>query len=366
MKKTVLIIHELKHVGGGQTYADNLTRSLRRRKDINLISLEADTNVEIIRKLFLTSPIQVIWNIYSAKYFISICVSAILRKKNTIIIYGLWFLESISCRWQIPPWKEKIKLFFSDVEFFLSQLFVFIFMSEVVHLSEYGKQLYKQYYWYLNKKEKIMYPGLDESFSNSKISKLVARNKIGVGANSFMLLMLGRIDFRKNYHLALDLLKELKKVKQFKNAELIYVFSSSSEGNDFSLVQFLFNRMNELTVGSSVKIFSGIKRDEIHLFYRSADAYLMLSDKYETFGLVTLEALTCGLPVFGLLSSATPEILGKYSSKFLVAPKDFRILSKKMSAYFKQDVRSRRKVMEDLEKSLLIFQWKKSVQVLLS
>ncbi|MFH1667718.1 MAG: glycosyltransferase family 4 protein [Candidatus Komeilibacteria bacterium] len=54
-------------------------------------------------------------------------------------------------------------------------------------------------------------------------------------------------------------------------------------------------------------------------YYQLADFFVLPTKDYEGLGLVTLEALACGLPVIGTNIGATPEILNKVS-KHLVMP----------------------------------------------
>jgi glycosyltransferase involved in cell wall biosynthesis len=49
---------------------------------------------------------------------------------------------------------------------------------------------------------------------------------------------------------------------------------------------------------------------ELPFYYQAADAYILPTRALEGFGLTTLEALACGLPVLGTPVAATPELLG--------------------------------------------------------
>jgi glycosyltransferase involved in cell wall biosynthesis len=50
-----------------------------------------------------------------------------------------------------------------------------------------------------------------------------------------------------------------------------------------------------------------------------ADIFILPTRELERFGLVTLEALACGVPVLGTPVGGTQEILGKFDSSFLFA-----------------------------------------------
>ena len=56
----------------------------------------------------------------------------------------------------------------------------------------------------------------------------------------------------------------------------------------------------------------------------------MMASKGETFGMVTIEAMMCGLPVIGTESSGTPEILGHGKHGLLFEPNSVKDASKKI------------------------------------
>ena len=60
--------------------------------------------------------------------------------------------------------------------------------------------------------------------------------------------------------------------------------------------------------------------------YAACDVYAMCSDS-ETFGMVTLEAMACGVPVIGTDAGGTPELLGHGARGRLIPPHDPRALA---------------------------------------
>lgn len=77
--------------------------------------------------------------------------------------------------------------------------------------------------------------------------------------------------------------------------------------------------INELHLQESVKLLGFISDDELPVYYRAADAFVLPTVALEGFGLVTTEALACGTPVLGTAIGSTPEVL---------APLDGRLLAK--------------------------------------
>lgn len=63
--------------------------------------------------------------------------------------------------------------------------------------------------------------------------------------------------------------------------------------------------------------FVGFLGDSLVQYYQSADVVINSSLAPETLGLVTLEALACGIPVVGTPVGATPQLLGAIDRRFI-------------------------------------------------
>jgi glycosyltransferase involved in cell wall biosynthesis len=68
-------------------------------------------------------------------------------------------------------------------------------------------------------------------------------------------------------------------------------------------------------------------------YYQSCDIFVVPSEQDEWFGLVTIEALSCGIPVLGTPVGATPEILGKIDDGMLFTGTGVREMAKGMLKY---------------------------------
>ena len=76
---------------------------------------------------------------------------------------------------------------------------------------------------------------------------------------------------------------------------------------------------SERGMESHVRLLGFIPDDRLAAHYQSADLFVLPTQALEGFGLVTTEALACGVPVVGTPVGATPEILGGLDAR-LVAP----------------------------------------------
>ena len=75
----------------------------------------------------------------------------------------------------------------------------------------------------------------------------------------------------------------------------------------------------ELGMANHVKLLGFIPDDRLAAHYQAAHLFVLPTVALEGFGLVTTEALACGVPVVGTPVGATPEILGGLDKR-LVAP----------------------------------------------
>ena len=67
-----------------------------------------------------------------------------------------------------------------------------------------------------------------------------------------------------------------------------------------------------------IRFLDYIPKSHLPLYYQAADAFILPTRELEGFGLVTVEALSCGTPVLGTAVGATPEILRPLNSSLIL------------------------------------------------
>ena len=72
-----------------------------------------------------------------------------------------------------------------------------------------------------------------------------------------------------------------------------------------------------LGLAGQVRFAGFIPEEDLPAYYQAADLFVLPTQALEGFGLITLEALACGLPVVATPVGATPEILGRFDPRFL-------------------------------------------------
>jgi glycosyltransferase involved in cell wall biosynthesis len=76
----------------------------------------------------------------------------------------------------------------------------------------------------------------------------------------------------------------------------------------------------ELGLGPRVRFLGRVPDDQLPDLLRAADLFVLPTRSMEGFGLVTIEALACGVPVVATNTGATPEILAPIDPGLLTAP----------------------------------------------
>lgn len=367
LQKRILFIHQQKHVGGGQTYVDELSKQIR-RKGYSTELLETTTFLDTAKFLLSTKTKIIIWSVYAEYPILALILSFLLRKDNYLIIYGIWRLESKHTFWNRDSLRLRFRQFRYELKIWLKQFIFCLLASGVVYLSHYGKRLFYSdpLLGLLRKKDVVIYGGANRKlFKPTKEDKREnLRKSLGIGKKNIILLMVGRVEKRKNFIDGLRVLYNLKKRHPNKNV-LLYLIISYGKFNDFIYLNKVFARLNKLKLGKYVRIVSGISHKDVRHFYQIADVYLMLSKQLETFGLVTLEALSSGCPVFGYDLCATPEIVSHQKEKFLFKPEDIRSLVDAISKYLNLSAVKKQDIKKKIVKSVNRFTWLNSAQNLL-
>lgn len=139
---------------------------------------------------------------------------------------------------------------------------------------------------------------------------------------SHKFLMLGQISEAKGHHLAIEALESLS--EKYGNIEMDIIGSKVDEG--------YYQGLQMRIASSKAKINLKEPVANPFLIFKNYTSMLMCS-RMEAFGRVTVEALSCGLPVIGINSGGTPEIIENDVNGFLVnskQPKELKDTIEKM------------------------------------
>lgn len=145
----------------------------------------------------------------------------------------------------------------------------------------------------------IVMPGVDAKVF-SPISKAKARKILGAKLNIKIILAVGRIEPLKGFDALLYALKILlvKRPEFRERVSLWIVGGDTSEAISLwpKELRHLKKLQRNLGIEASVKFVGQKSQKELRYYYSAADVVVMPSH-YESFGMVALEAMSCGTPV---------------------------------------------------------------------
>jgi len=100
-------------------------------------------------------------------------------------------------------------------------------------------------------------------------------------------------------------------VQQFPNVLLLI-------GGVGYLKNDLLKMIEQYKLERNVVLLGFIPEETLADYYQAADLFVLPTQAYEGFGLVTIEALACGTPVIATPVGANPEVLGTLEREFLL------------------------------------------------
>jgi glycosyltransferase involved in cell wall biosynthesis len=130
--------------------------------------------------------------------------------------------------------------------------------------------------------------------------------------------------------------------------------SGSEEGNLKKLVK-------ALNIEESVSFLGFISGNEKYIYYKSADIYVQPS-RYETFGVVLLEAMACGKPVVASNVGGIPFVVENGKTGLLFESENVDELAEKIMFLLKDD-ELRTKMGEAGRKRARGFTWERSAEM---
>jgi len=143
--------------------------------------------------------------------------------------------------------------------------------------------------------------------------------------NKINILFIGRIEERKGLIYLLKAFKILE--KKFPNLRLIIVGEGELRENCEN-----FTKKNNL----KEVFFEGEKRGkEVPPYYTTSDIFVSPAIFGESFGLVLLEAMASRVPVVAFANQGYQELLKEKKGAFLVPPKNYKALAKKIEVLIK-------------------------------
>ena len=172
--------------------------------------------------------------------------------------------------------------------------------ARVLTLSECFRQMVVERYGVPLGKVESIPGGTDTDRFQPVMDKQAVRQRLGLPLDRTLLLSIRRLAPRMGLD---NLLRALPAVVARRPDALLLI---GGKGPERAPLERL---IAELGLEAHVRLLGFIPDDALAAHYQAADLFVLPTLALEGFGLVTVEALACGLPVVGTPVGATPEIL---------------------------------------------------------
>ena len=150
--------------------------------------------------------------------------------------------------------------------------------------------------------------------------KTTARKQLGFDPKDRILLYVGRFDSLKGLN---TLLSAMTYLKNLSGTRLVIV---GGDGADSPEHQRLMRKTQRLQLGDIVRFAGRVDQHKLRPYYGAADV-LVLPSRYESFGMVGLEALACGRPVVATPVGAVDSLIRKAQAGCIVSDLTARALA---------------------------------------
>lgn len=177
----------------------------------------------------------------------------------------------------------------------------------------------------------------------TRVDKNTARSELKLLQDKFIFGIIGRIDPKKGQLLALEALMK----SNFNDFHLCIVGDPTYNENDSYLIEIRnFIRVNNLE--NRVHLLPN--QSDVSKVFSALDWTILPSDS-ETFGMVTIESMACGIPVLGSNAGGTKELIENEKTGLLFETKNSADLAKKMDMILSGEIQlNQKEIIESVQK----------------
>ena len=135
--------------------------------------------------------------------------------------------------------------------------------------------------------------------------------------NTVKILFVGRLEHRKGIDVLMKILPDL--CKQFPSMEVVIAGDDSIPADGGKTYRGAFEKNNPSLAGKQVQFLGRVSEETLRRQYAECDIFVAPS-RFESFGLIYVEAMIFGKPVIGCNVGGIPEVVEDGVNGILVAP----------------------------------------------
>ena len=201
----------------------------------------------------------------------------------------------------------------------------------------------------------------------SPMPQVQARAELGLGADEFVVLQLGRLVPRKGIDNVIQALACARSRAPTVRLKLLVVGGDGPVPNERMTpeIRRLRRLAREQGVHSLVTFVGHRQRSELRRYYAAADVFVT-TPWYEPFGITPLEAMACCTPVIGSKVGGLQYSIAHGKTGFLVPPRDPDALARRILQLQANPKRAAAMAQAGVRRANALFTWERVVQRLLN
>jgi D-inositol-3-phosphate glycosyltransferase len=181
-------------------------------------------------------------------------------------------------------------------------------VDRVICASQGEKEMITAHYGVSPQKVTVVPCGVDTEVFRP-LDKASTRRELGLAAKEQVVLFVGRIEPLKGIDLLLRAVSSLD--------SRFHVLVIGGDGKDVARKSELAALAAELRIAGKVTFLDAVPHDALPLYYNAADICVVPS-YYESFGLVAVEAMACGVPVIASRVGGLKETVQDGQTGYLI------------------------------------------------
>jgi D-inositol-3-phosphate glycosyltransferase len=182
-------------------------------------------------------------------------------------------------------------------------------------------------------------PGVDVALFKP-LDRAECRSQLGLGEDEQVIVFVGRIDPIKGLDTLLDAAVELQSAGS--SSKILLIGGDLDErGNPIGPLAEIAAEAETKGVAPSFRFLGSQPQNQLPLYYSAADVVAVPS-RYESFGLVAVEAMACGVPVIASRSGGLRFTVEDGLNGFLVPVGDAQKLARALTRVLSDDALRRR------------------------
>jgi len=228
----------------------------------------------------------------------------------------------------------------------------------IISLAESEKNDLKNHYRAQEDKIKVVPGGVNLKHFR-QIDRVRAKEEINFEEDDFILLFVGRLEWRKGVGTLISAANLLR--NEIKNLKIIVVggkiYGKQKNLKDFKEYQRLTEKIKEEKVEDIITFTGRVDNGRLPFFYSAADV-LVIPSYYEPFGLVALEGMACKVPVIASRVGGLAVIIQDGKNGLLFEPRNALDLKNKILSIYQSKDLAKDLIENAYQKVLKKYSWK--------